>query len=79
MSSVSPTRRVPVTDNPSDAYAEAVITAHGLSMSAADRARLTATIGAFRPLAELLHATPAARYAVPAIALDPRVPAGGDR
>ncbi|WP_299576919.1 hypothetical protein [uncultured Williamsia sp.] len=68
-----------MSDHPSEAYAEAVIAGHGLSMDAADRARLAGTIAAFRPLAEMLHATPAARYAVPAIALDPRVPTGGDR
>lgn len=66
-----------MTEPSPDEWAEAVIDGHGLSMSTSDRARLVGTIAAFRPLAEMLHATPAARYAVPAIALDPRVPGEG--
>ena len=61
----------------SDAYARAVISANRLTPPPDDRARLEATIRQFRTMADLLHDCAAARYAVPALTMNPVI--GGSR
>ncbi|WP_328858256.1 hypothetical protein OG579_04615 [Williamsia herbipolensis] len=53
------------------AHARSVITVSGLAPTPEDRVRLEATLPQFRAMADLLHACEAARYAVPALTMNP--------
>jgi hypothetical protein len=62
-------RRTTMSTNEPDhaAVVDAMITAAGLSPSAAEREGLIATYSGFKPLVDALYAVPEARYEVPAL------------